>query len=145
MSQSREQDVLGGFETKVRGVKFANAESGLKRQCMLEGEGLKVGDLLVLKPVQENVHDSNAVGVFTQSGIQLGWIPQRDGSSARVTKKIDSRRWKYGAFVSEKRERSEDHPLIGFSVFVFFVEPDLSDEEIQRRFRERYRTSKLGT
>ena len=60
------------FDTKIVGVTFDNRQGLIRRLCSI-GE-LEVGTELLLKRDIGNPYDSNAVGVYTMNGEQLGFL-----------------------------------------------------------------------
>jgi len=122
---------MTAFPTKLKGVSHSNPGDGAVRQSLLENEICRRGDLLKLQHLADNPYDRNAVAAKTQSGIQVAWIPKE--RAPEVANALDAGK-SCGAYVYEIREKTEQHPHIGVSVYVFMADSDLPLEDIRQEF-----------
>ena len=94
---------MGQFFTKIAGVTFENRQRTIMR-LFNEGE-LEIGTELKLIRDENNPYDKNAIGVFSMSGLQLGFIPRN--TAAQMAADMDNG-VRYRAFIHNISEGGAD-------------------------------------
>jgi len=113
------------FLIGIVGESFDNS-NGVSRQKIIKKE-CKAGDILILKPYNDP-HDEFAVGVFTETGKQIGFIPRDEsfGSHESLNEHIHEtykNGWNYSAEIESIHGGTEDKPSVGVVIRIFIKKP----------------------